>query len=84
LKTLNIRDLNLNVKKEFLKKRTMNPEILNKPIRTENEFKTDKNFLEVENTYKKKKSGIFDCCKDFLNKCKKKKNSHGLLESGVH
>lgn len=77
---LNFRKLNLNVKNEFLKKKTMIPELLNKPIRTEDLSKTDINFLEVETDYKGEE-GLFKCCKKLLMSCRKKKNSKGLLEA---
>ena len=59
----------------------MSPEILNKPIRTEDQFKTEILFLEVESTYKQKKRGLFNCCKSILKICKKEKNSNALLDS---
>jgi len=73
----------LNVKKEYLKKKTLNPEILNKPIRTDDHIKNDinfTNFLEVETNYKEKKS-ILNCCKNIIKKCKKKKKTSTLLDS---
>lgn len=67
------------MKKEFLQKKTLNPEILNKPIRTQESIKNEINFLEVENNHKQKKS-IFHCCSKILSLCKKKK-SISLLQS---